>query len=136
MKPWMPASVACAAVLVTSLMGFNAGASMTKPVSAKVQSVASTKLAAAGDLIVQRKLRIERLLISLDQVAAVTLMMKPETASRLEPVIVDLAEQTLKLVDNDAIVSVKTDNELDRLEVTVGSLMKTMDRVIEPEVSL
>lgn len=109
-------------------------------VQSVVERVASTgerKVAdRAGELLIQRRLRIERLLISLDRAASVAIQMHPQNSQRLEPVIVDLAEQTLNLVGSSEIQNVKTDSELDRLETTVGELMSAMNKMIEPEMSL
>lgn len=98
--------------------------------------VAQTISTRGGELVVQRKLRIERLLISLDKAAEVAVLMHPQNSERLEPIIVDLAEQTLNLVGASEIQNVKTDAELDRLELTVGQLVHAMSRMIEPEMSL
>lgn len=119
-----PALLFVPALIVSLLVG-----SVSDEAQAKVQQ-------GQGSVSTQRRLRIERLLISLDRVAEVALQMKPETTQRLEPVIVDLAEQTLELVGSDEIQNVKTDTELDRLETTVGELVNAMNKVIEPEMSL
>ncbi len=103
----------------------------------RVASTAERKIAdRSGELLIQRRLRIERLLISLDKAASVAIQMHPQNSQRLEPVIVDLAEQTLNLVGSSEIQNVKTDSELDRLETTVGELVSAMNKMIEPEMSL
>ncbi|RYZ77313.1 MAG: hypothetical protein EOP05_02185 [Proteobacteria bacterium] len=104
----------------------------SKVESSRAQLVSET----VSRSLVQRRLRIERLLVSLDSIAEVALQMKPETTQRLEPVIVDLAEQTLSLVGGDEIQNVKTDSELDRLELTVSQLVGALNKMIEPEMSL
>ncbi len=92
--------------------------------------------AAQAHFIYERKARVQRVLLALDRVAAATLQMKPETASRLEPVIVDLAEQAVDLSSEEALSSPSTDAILTHLEETVSHLIQTMSRVVEPEISL
>lgn len=108
----------------------------TKVEPAVKQAVTQVVNAPNEAVLTQRKVRIQRLLISLDKVAAVAIQMKPENTERLEPVIVDLAEQTLNLVGQSEIQNVKTDSELDRLELTVGELANALNRMIEPELTL
>ncbi len=93
-------------------------------------------VAPAVDLVAQRKARIQSVLVQLDQVAQVTAQMKPETADRVEPVIVDLAEQTIDLANERALQAAETDATLARIEETVAHLTRTMNRYIEPEASL
>ena len=88
--------------------------------------------------VMQRKARIARVLLALDKIASATLQLKPETASRLEPVVVDLAEQAVDLSSDEALLTTSgaTDDSLARLEDTVSHLVKTMNRLVEPEMSL
>lgn len=86
--------------------------------------------------VLQRKERIQNVLIALDQVAEITAQMKPETADRIEPVIVDLAEQTIDLANERALQSDETDAALGKIEATVTELIRTMNRYVEPEASL
>jgi hypothetical protein len=86
--------------------------------------------------VLQRKARIQNVLLQLDHIAEVTAQMKPETADRVEPVIVDLAEQTIDLANEKALRSSETDSALTKIEATVGQLGKTMNRYIEPEANL
>jgi hypothetical protein len=135
-------SVVPALILVPMLtVSFPTNAKSERAITTKVEPVVAqvvTQVVNAPNesVLTQRKLRIQRLLISLDKVAAVAVQMKPENAERLEPVIVDLAEQTLNLVGQSEIQNVKTDSELDRLELTVGELANALSRTIEPEISL
>jgi hypothetical protein len=88
------------------------------------------------DFVLQRKERIQNVLVQLEHIAQVTAQMKPETADRVEPVIVDLAEQAIDLANERALRSSETDVVLTRLEMTVSELGRTMNRYIEPEASL
>lgn len=109
----------------------------SESVSAPAASKAAVEKATAQeDRVVERRIRIERLLMALDHVAAVALQMQPEQAERLEPVIVDIAEQTLELVSDSQIRQTSTDGELDRLEDMLGKLIGSMSRMVEPEMSL
>jgi hypothetical protein len=83
-----------------------------------------------------RKQRIQRVLVALDKVAAVTQQMKPENAERIEPVIVDLAEQAIELANENTLKADSTDLTLTKLETTVTELVHTMSRYVEPEASL
>ena len=83
-----------------------------------------------------RKQRIQRMLGSLDSVAAATQQMKPEMAERIEPVIVDLAEQAIELATDQSLQAPGTDAALTKLEITVTELVHTMSRLVEPEASL
>lgn len=124
-------------IVVTGLSLSLAAQPTARAETSEVSVSTATKVQTLGnEPIIKRKMRIERLLVSLDRVASVAIQMRPENAERLEPVIVDLAEQTLELVTHEAIQNNETDIELDRLEVTVGRLVKTMNRMIEPEMSL
>lgn len=107
-----------------------------KAESASATKAAVTRAATQENQIIERRIRIERLLMALDQVAAVALQMQPEQAERLEPVIVDIAEQTLELVPDAQIKLASTDGELDRLEDMLGKLIGSMNRMVEPEMSL
>jgi hypothetical protein len=105
--------------------------------SSAVQTVSAERVSQRNlDPVMSRKLRIERVLVTLDKVAAVTLQMSPERSSRIEPVLVDLAEQTLALVDEETLKASDTDEELDHIESTLAGLMNSMNRMIEPEMSL
>ena len=88
------------------------------------------------NFVYERKVRIQRVLLALDRVAAATLQMKPEMASRLEPVVVDLAEQAVDLSSDEALRLPDTDANLTKLEETVLHLIETMSRVVEPEILL
>lgn len=91
---------------------------------------------ASEESVTYRRLRIERVLMTLDSVAAVAMQMQPEQASRIEPVLVDLAERTLLLVEDDAIKKTSTDAELDEIEETLTGLMSSINKTIEPEARL
>lgn len=88
------------------------------------------------NFVLRRKERIQNVLIQLDRIAQVTAQMKPETADRVEPVLVDLAEQTIELATEQGLQSPETDAVLERIEATVLQLTKTMNRYVEPEASL
>ena len=90
----------------------------------------------AADKIVERRLRIEGLLSNLDHVAAVAMQMKPEESDRLEPIIVDLAERTLELVDAEQLADPSADLELDDLEETLKGLMQALTRQFATETTL
>ncbi|MES2964749.1 MAG: hypothetical protein V4760_12725 [Bdellovibrionota bacterium] len=107
-----------------------------KKVSSDVETVDSGATHAAADLIVERRLRIEGLLTNLDHVAAVALQMKPEESDRLEPIIVDLAERTLELVDAEQLSDPSADLELDDLEETLKGLMQALTRQVATETTL
>lgn len=97
---------------------------------------ASSSDRTSPEAIIEKRIRIERLLVSLDSIAAVALQMQPEHSSRLEPVIVDLAERTLELVDADVLATARADDELEEIESTVDGLMETMTRWVETETTL
>jgi hypothetical protein len=96
----------------------------------------SAPAAKASYSVIYRRMRIDRVLTTLDQVAAVTQQMSPEHSNRIEPVLVDLAEQTLGLVDEETIGAKETDQQLDRIEETLTGLMRSVNRMVEPEVML
>jgi hypothetical protein len=86
--------------------------------------------------VLRRKERIQNVLIQLDRIAQVTAQMKPETSDRVEPVLSDLAEQTIELATEDGLQSPETDAALERIEATVSQLTKAVNRYVEPEASL
>ena len=86
--------------------------------------------------VVTRKLRIERILVALDRVAETAMQMNPDRAASLEPVILDLANQTLELTDASAVAKADTDEALDELETTISQLVGVIGRLVEPEMSL
>lgn len=88
------------------------------------------------DAIIERRLRIDGLLSNLDHVAAVAMQMKPEESDRLEPIIVDLAERTLELVDAEELRDPSADTELDDLESTLKGLMQALTRQVQTETTL
>ena len=94
------------------------------------------KTAPVLQAVAQRRERIARLLVMLDHVASATLQLKPETASRVEPVVVDLAEQTIDLSSDGVIREDSTDARLMKLETTVSALVKVMRKYVEPEMEL
>lgn len=100
----------------------------------KAQTAVAERMAA--DVIIERRLRIEGLLTHLDQVAAVAMQMKPEEADRLEPVIVDLAERTLELVDAEALAEPAADIELEDLEEALAKLMEAVTLQVQTETVL
>ena len=109
----------------------------TPPVEAKKTARLSPKVKKeAGDQIINRRMRIEKILVTLDQVAQVTLQMGPEQSAWIEPVLVDLAEQTLGLTSDEAVSDRTTDEALDDLEGTVNKLVNAVSRMVEPEMSL
>ncbi len=102
----------------------------------KSHATVQAKQAPQMSFVLQRKERIQNVLLALDQVAEITAQMKPETADRIEPVIVDLAEQTIDLANERALQSDETDAALGKIEATVTELIRTMNRYVEPEASL
>ena len=86
--------------------------------------------------VLQRRERLQKVMLALDGIAQATLQLKPETASRLEPVVVDLAEQAIELTRNESQNSVEADQSLLKLEKTVSQLVRTLNRFVEPELSL
>jgi len=105
-------------------------------VKARRVSPESRREAKLTEAVVTRRVRIERILMTLDRVAEVTLQMSPDKAMRLEPVLVDLAEQTVKLTSAEAVLRTSTDNELDEIEKTVDRLVTVVERTVEPEMTL
>lgn len=83
-----------------------------------------------------RRLRIERILVTLDRVAEVAGQMNPDQAAELEPVIVDIAERTLDLSDDESVRRSSTDDELTEIERTVDRLVTVVENMVEPEMSL
>lgn len=104
------------------------------PSSVHPKRAAQRTVSEAAEL--NRRLRIEQILMTLDRVAEVTGQMSPERAVALEPVLVDLAEQTLELTSDEAVQSPSTDEELDEIEGTVSKLVGVVETMIEPEMSL
>jgi hypothetical protein len=86
--------------------------------------------------VIARRMRIERIMMALDYVAEVTLQMHPDQIDAVEPVIVDLAEQTLELTSVEAVLDEATDEDLDQLETTVDDLVLAIERYVEPEMNL
>lgn len=91
---------------------------------------------AQTDFVLQRKERIQNILVALDRLAEITAQMKPETADRIEPVVVDLAEQTIDLANARALQSSETDASLNKIEHTLLELTRALSRYVEPEASL
>jgi hypothetical protein len=89
-----------------------------------------------SEQVIARRLRIERLLMTLDHVTVAVVQMKPEHVDRIEPVIADLAEQAIDLVGDESVVNPETDAEITRIEKTVDRLVGALDRLVEPEASL
>lgn len=118
----------------TALMIPAATVLVAASVSQDRQSAINSK--ARATFVQQRKERIERMLLALDRIAAATQQMKPETAARIEPVVADLAEQTIDLASQRALDSKSTDDQLTKLEATTSELMRTMRRIVEPEADL
>lgn len=90
----------------------------------------------AIEVIVGRRLRIERILFSLETMAEASVQMSPDHASLIEPVITDLAEQTIELTDSDAVMDSSTDDEIEEIEKTLDQLVTAVERMVEPEMSL
>lgn len=88
------------------------------------------------DTVLTRRLRIERILMTLDGIAQVALQMSPDQALRIEPVLVDLAEQTIELSDEDLVRTSDADRELNEIENTVDELVAAIEKMVEPEHSL
>jgi hypothetical protein len=86
--------------------------------------------------VIARRMRIERIMMTLDYVAEVTMQMHPDQLDSVEPVIVDLAEQTLELTSVEAVLDEGTDEDLDELESTVDDLVIAIERYVEPEMNL
>jgi len=89
-----------------------------------------------SELIIERKLRIEFLLNTLERVAEVAQQMAPERAAILEPTIADLMEQLIDLSSASAIAKPETDATLTQLESTVQRLLESLVSTVEPETSL
>jgi hypothetical protein len=89
-----------------------------------------------SELIIERKLRIEFLLNTLERVAEVSQEMAPERAAALEPAIADLMEQLLDLSSASSLVNPDTDSVLTQLEATVQELLDSLAKAVEPETSL
>lgn len=100
------------------------------------QSGQQVQYSSNEDAIISRRLRIERILITLDGIAAAALQMNPDQAVQIEPVLVELAEQTLLLTSEDAVLEPSTDGELTEIEETVEDLVVAVERMVEPEMSL
>lgn len=101
--------------------------------STEVRSASSSPL---KEEVMIRQLRIERILMTLDQLATIAVHMPPERAATLEPVLVELADQTMELTTEKAVVSVKTDSALEKIEATLERLGSALERLVEPEMSL
>ena len=101
---------------------------------AGIEPVAKKRM--VEEQVVTRKLRIERILVALDRVAETAMQMNPDRAASLEPVILDLANQTLELTDASEVAKADTDEALDELETTISELVGVIGRLVEPEMSL
>ena len=144
----IPAFIAC--VFAFNRIGAESRAEMTPPREVFLGNITPAKSLSApmqgaspketkpvsADVIIERRLRIEGLLSNLDHVAAVAMQMKPEEADRLEPVIVDLAERTLELVDAEQLVQPSAEQELEDLETALSSLMEALTRQVQTEAVL
>ena len=86
--------------------------------------------------VLSRRLRVERILLALDHVTDVAIQMHPERVAALEPVITNLAEQTLELNSAEAMLDHETDGRLDEIEDDVSGLVRAVDLYIEPEMTL
>jgi hypothetical protein len=102
-------------------------------VKAQIQGVSQTQ---NEEKIVLRRLRAERLLVTIHRVAELASQLSPDRAHRVEPVLVNLAEQTVTLTSREAAKSASTDVELEKLEVVLDRLASVLDHFVEPEVSL
>jgi hypothetical protein len=86
--------------------------------------------------MLSRRLRVERILFALDHVADVASHMSPERIASVEPVLTNLAEQTLELNSGEAMLDRDTDEKLDDLEDSVDGLVQAVELYIEPEMTL
>lgn len=123
--------VALAPRTPAALSGDKAVASV--PTEAKAKS---SKRADSTQESILRRVRVERILVTLDHVAAVAVQMNPDHADRIEPVINDLAEQSLELASEEAVSTSASDEDLERIEKTIDGLVTALDRMVEPELSL
>jgi hypothetical protein len=101
----------------------------------KAQSRSKSK-SSVDEEVIARRLRIERILMTLDVIAETAMQMDPVQSAQLEPVLVDLVEQTLALVPEEAVVQSKTDKQLDEIEATIDKLVLTLEGMVEPEMSI
>lgn len=114
--------------------------------SSAFERVHSKKVEAAGSglgtlsllesAVIERRMRVERVLVLLDAVAEATMTMGPEQASWVEPVLEDIAERSIGLISDDALLSDQSETELIEIEESVGKLVEAIDKLVEPEMSL
>jgi hypothetical protein len=109
----------------TSGQAYGGAAKKAEPVKAREASRVKPQI--SREELALRRLRVQRVLVTLDRVAEAALKMAPERAQALEPVILDIAEQTM---------AIKTDAELEQIETTVSRLVHALGRMVEPEMSL
>lgn len=86
--------------------------------------------------VIERRMRVERVLVLLDAVAEATMTMGPEQASWVEPVLEDIAERSIGLISDEALLSDQSETELLEIEESVGKLVEVIDKMVEPEMSL
>ena len=89
-----------------------------------------------NEIVYQRRERVEHILGALNRINEVSMQMDPDRAATLEPVLMDIAEETMALSDRSTIVKPTTDEDLGRIEATVKKLSHAVARSIEPEMSL
>jgi hypothetical protein len=90
----------------------------------------------AAAKVPMRKLRLQNLLATLNNIAEVSMQMAPERSANLEPIIVDLAERTIELTGAAAIQQESTDEKISQIEMTIDRLVGALNKSVEPEVSL
>ncbi len=74
--------------------------------------------------------------MTVERLNEVAMQMKPEESIRLDPVLNDIAQETLDLVDDDSLSADQLDDQIGALEKTVSHLVKSLQREIEPEATL
>jgi hypothetical protein len=86
--------------------------------------------------VISRRIRIEKILMTLEYVAEVTMEMHPDQLDAVEPVIADIADQTLELTSIEAVLDEATDKDLQEIEATVDDLVYAIERYVEPQINL
>ena len=87
-------------------------------------------------IAVVRRIRVERLVENLESLSSIAKQMSPERAAQVELVLEDMTDQCAELVSESALKEKSTDEKIARIEKSLGRLIISFAKVLEPELSL
>ncbi len=100
-----------------------------------VQSIPSDRIS-REDILIQRQIRIERILKLIDLLTEATQLMNPDQAWRIEPVLLDLTDQTLELVEEGVVSRPWADEKIKDIENSLERLVQALEKTVATEISI